>query len=75
MLQTFQIVRPMDRLRRIVPTLIALFLSYLIGFKIDLGLDWIAKGILMLVIFGVVYNIAVRIERKQAEEEVSQDDE
>ena len=65
----------MDRLRRIVPTLIALFLSYLIGFKIDLGLDWIAKGILMLVIFGVVYNIAARIERKQAEEEVSQDDE
>lgn len=64
----------MDRLRRIVPTLIALFISYLVAFKIDLGLDWIAKGILILVIFGVVYNLAARFERKRSEEEVSQDD-
>jgi hypothetical protein len=64
----------MDRLRRIVPTLIALFFSYLIAFKIDLGLDWIAKGILILVIFGVVYNLSARFERNRSEEEISQDD-
>jgi hypothetical protein len=57
----------MNRLRRIVPTLIALFLSYLVGFKIDLGLDWIAKGLLILVIFGVVYNVASRFEQRQEE--------
>lgn len=65
----------MDRLRRTVPTLIALLLSYLVGFKIDLGLDWIAKGILILVIFGVVYNVAAAIERRQGPTEVSEDEE
>lgn len=55
----------MDRLRQLLPTLIALFFSYLVWAKIDLGLDWIAKGILTLVIFGIVYNVNARIERRK----------
>ncbi len=57
----------MDRLRQLLPTLVALLLSYLVLFKIDLGLDWIAKGICVLIIFGVVYTIASRLDRGKSD--------
>jgi len=59
----------MDKLQRILPTLIALLLSYLVCFKIDLGLDWIAKGICVLIIFGGVYGMAARLQRQDEEEQ------
>lgn len=61
----------MDQLRRTLPTLIALLLSYLICFKIDLGLDWIAKGICVLIIFGAVYSVAARLQRGREDADAS----
>ncbi len=58
----------MDKLRRFLPTLVALLLSYLVCFKIDLGLDWIAKGICVLIIFGGVYSVFARIQRRSEED-------
>lgn len=55
----------MSAIRRFLPTLIALIISVLVLFVLPLPLDWIAKGLLVLIIFGLVYSIAGRLARRQ----------
>ena len=58
----------MENVRRFLPNAVAIFFSYLVLFKIDLGLDWIAKGIVVLVIFGITYNVSAWLKRRQQPE-------
>jgi len=55
----------MEKVRQFLPTAVAILLSYMVLFKIDLGLDWIAKGIVVLVIFGLTYNVSAWLKRRQ----------
>ncbi|MEO1448342.1 MAG: hypothetical protein AAFV07_02380 [Bacteroidota bacterium] len=64
----------MSAKRRYIPSIIAGILSLLVLFVLPLPLDWIAKGLLVLIIFGAVYGIAARLGRKAEDSDSPESD-